>query len=336
MTLREHVALSSLTTLRTGGAARFVADCVSEDDVTAAFAFARERGLSSYVLGDGSNVLASDEGYEGVIIRPHLEGISFDGEGSVMEACVGAGVVWDAFVRAAAARGFWGIENLAGIPGTTGAAPVQNIGAYGTEVRDTISFVDAISRETGEPMRLSSEQCAFGYRDSRFKRTQDLLIVRVGFKLRTIGSPHLAYGDLARANEQGSDVSTPGAVGDAVRSIRAKKFPDLATCGTAGSFFKNPVVSASSYEALHARFPDLPSYPAQDGVKVPLAFILDKVLNLRGHRIGAARLFEAQPLVLVLDMGGTAHDVEMLAQDVATRVFEATGIVIEREVRSLP
>ena len=337
MELQEHVRLSVLTTLRVGGAASFLARCKSEEDVRAALAFANERGLPWRVLGGGSNVLAADEGFAGVIIRMELDGSAFDPvQDDAVIATLGAGVGWDTFVRESAARGLWGVENLAGIPGTVGAAPVQNIGAYGSETKDTIVEVRALDTRTGQLRILPSEACGFGYRDSRFKQDASLIILSVSFRLSYDAGPKLTYADLARAQEAGADLSSPAAVGETVRAIRAKKFPDLSAIGTAGSFFKNPVITKDAYDALVGRYPELPSYPATNGVKIPLAFILDRVIGLRGYRDGSVALFEAQPLVLVAHEGATARDIDAFANDVASRVHDATGITIEREVRLLP
>jgi UDP-N-acetylmuramate dehydrogenase len=331
MIVREHVPLSTLTTLRTGGEARYVLEAASPDEVVEALAFARARNLSVVVLGEGSNMLAADEGYAGVVLR--LTSNDLRHEEDILTA--DAGVSWEALVQEAATKNLWGLENLAGIPGTVGAAPIQNIGAYGIEAKDVIAFVDALSLADGSLVRLSNEECGFGYRDSRFKRDGMHIIMRVGFSLSVHAAPQLSYPDLVNAQAEGVSLSTPQEIGDAVRAIRTKKFPDLSKFGTAGSFFKNPIVEGAHADELHALYPELPAYEAVGGVKIPLAYILDKVLNLRGHRSGAAWLYDKQPLVLVLDAGGSAHDVDVLADDVAMRVFDATKIKIEREVRTL-
>lgn len=335
MEVREQIPLSSLTTFGVGGPARFVLSCESDEDVRDALAFARARHLPWKVLGEGSNVLASDDGFDGVIILPRIEGVTHTDTGPAVLLEAGAGVSWDALVKAAAVRGLWGLENLAGIPGTVGAAPVQNIGAYGSELKDAFSYLDAFDTEQGEVVRMGTKECTFGYRDSVFKKSQRYLVLKVAFSLSKNGSPNLAYQDLARAKDAGADFSSPQAVGEVVRAIRAKKFPDLSKEGTAGSFFKNPVITKEVYATLSAQHPGMPQYPAGDMVKVPLAFVLDRVLSMRGFRLGAARLFEAQPLVLVLDAGSAASDVEALAHLVEERVYDATGIRIEREVRML-
>jgi len=335
MIVREQVPLSELTTLRAGGPARFVISCETDDDVRAALVFAQERSHPTYTLGEGSNVLADQEGYEGVIIMPRESTLTFDEQGSSVEITVGAGVVWDALVQSVAERKLWGIENLAGIPGLVGASPVQNIGAYGAEAADSIVWVEALRKDTGEMIRLSKDECAFAYRDSRFKQSNDLIIVRVAFSLQARGEPDISYADLTKAKERGEDLTTPAAIGEAVRRIRARKFPNLAEHGTAGSFFKNPTLTLETYERVKNMYPDLPGYPVEGGVKIPLAYILDRILGLRGFRMGPAWLFDTQPLVLVLDAGGTSRDVDVLAHHVSALVEEKLKITIEREVCTL-
>lgn len=336
MIVRENVLLSSLTTLRVGGNARFVLECENKDDVGAAIAFAQERNLPWCALGEGSNVLAQDNGYDGVVVALRIPGIvSVDAESSVT-LTAGAGVSWDALVREAAAQNLWGLENLAGIPGTVGAAPVQNIGAYGTEVNDTLTSVEVFDTETGETRALSREECTFGYRDSRFKRDKRFVILSASFTLSKAAEPNISYKDLIAAQEQGADLSTPRSIGDAVRAIRARKFPDLAKVGTAGSFFKNPTIAKDTYESLKEQYPDMPGYPNDEGVKVPLAFVLDRVLDLRGYREGNVSLFTEQPLVLVAHENATEKEIDAFAQGIATRVYNAISISIEREVQTFP
>lgn len=330
--VRENVPLATLTTLRVGGTARFVYECDTIESVQAAVTHARDRGLRIYPLGQGSNLLAGDEPIDVAILLMQIPGTEFIEKEGGIEAIVGAGVAWDAFVHECAARSLWGVENLAGIPGTVGAAPVQNVGAYGAETADTLLWVDCYDTVTGTHMRISAADCGFGYRESRFKKEPNLIITRVAFRLNPAGAPNIAYADLARLTVP---LTTPAEIGEAVRGVRSKKFPDLAVYGSAGSFFKNPVISDGAYAALRERYPELPGFTTSEGTKVPLAWILDRVLDLRGFRIDHAWLFENQPLVLVTEGGATAQQVDALAQSVAEQVFAATGIRIEREVRSL-
>ncbi len=233
MVLRENIPLSSLTTLKVGGGARYVATCETAEDVREAVGFARERSLPYYALGEGSNVLASDRGFAGVVILVRIPGIAIETDATRARLTAGAGVSWDEVVRAAAAVPAWGIENLAGIPGTMGASPVQNIGAYGSDLSQVLESVEVYDASVGEVRTLPKEECKLGYRDSRFKREPYLIILRVTLTLPLEAAPQLTYSDLAKAKEAGEDLSTPAKIGDAVRAIRARKFPSLDEHGTA-------------------------------------------------------------------------------------------------------
>ncbi|MDB5189446.1 MAG: UDP-N-acetylenolpyruvoylglucosamine reductase [Parcubacteria group bacterium] len=344
MTVRESVPVSSLTTLGVGGDARYVLEIDSIDDIQTALAFSRERGLPFVVLGQGSNVLASDAPYDGVILLMRIPGIAFSesDDSAVVRVTAGAGVEWDELVRACAERTLWGIENLAGIPGTVGAAPVQNIGAYGAEVHTAIESVTVVDASTGGTLVLRNDECGFSYRDSRFKHAPEFIITSVTFALRKDGAPHVEYADLIAAREKGMDLSTPSAIGATVRAVRSVKFPDLSEYGTAGSFFKNPIITQGAYEALSTKYAaaaapygGIPKYPMPGHIKIPLAFILDKLLGLRGFKQGKTFLFGNQPLVLVAEQGARAEDVDALAQKIEVAIEEATEIKIEREVRDL-
>lgn len=336
MRIEERIPLATLTTLHTGGEARAVAYVCSEEELLEALEYAHNNQLSYYVLGEGSNVLPNDEGYDGLIIRMCIQGIEYKEQEDVVLVEAGAGVSWDALVTEVTHKGLWGFENLAGIPGTVGATPVQNIGAYGADISQTLVSVRAYDAQERAWKAFSREACALGYRDSRFKHEPHLIITRVTFALSTVPAPRITYGDLLVAQERGDDLSTPSRIADTVRLIRSKKFPDRTIYGTAGSFFKNPVLSKETYAALAVAYGVVPQFPHPDGIKIPLAFILDRVLSLRGFRIGNASLYGAQPLVLVLDPGGKAEEVDMLAREVEARVKEKTDISIEREVRTMP
>ena len=336
MIVTEHVPLRTLTTFKSGGDARIVVVCTSEQDVRDAVALAKEKRLPWYVLGEGSNVLPADEGYAGVVIVMRMRGVSYAKEGGRVVVTAEAGESWDSLVTDVTGRGLWGCENLAGIPGTVGAAPVQNIGAYGAELSHILLFVDVLNTETGAVERLSKEECTLSYRDSRFKHEFHLVITRAAFTLSEDPTPRITYGDLLKAQEEGVDLSTPSAIAKEVRRIRHGKFPDLTKYGTAGSFFKNPVLTPEVYASLVATHGSIPQFPHPRGIKIPLAFVLDKILSLRGYRKGRAWLFGAQPLVLVLDEGGSSTEIEALAQEIEEKVRDAVGLVIEREVRTMP
>lgn len=336
MIIREHVPLSSLTTFRVGGVARYVAECATEDEVSRAIEFAKSEGMPFIVLGEGSNILASDEGYEGVVLRVQIPGVTFLERDTEAVVTAGAGVHWDSLVTETVEKGLWGIETLAGIPGTTGASPVQNIGAYGTELKDAFVEARVLDTNTGSVSTFALDECGFGYRESVFKRTPSLLILSVTLRVTKSPSVRGEYKDLRIARENGEDLSTPGAVSSVVRRIREGKFPDLTQIGTAGSFFKNPTVSPETFASLKARYPELPGFPNEHGIKIPLAFVLDQVLSLRGYAEGNVALFERQPLVLVAHEGANARAIDAFASSIEEKVSDATSIRIEREVRMLP
>jgi len=249
---------------------------------------------------------------------------------------VGAGENWDSFVKEVVDRGLYGVENLSGIPGTVGATPIQNVGAYGTEVSDVLKWVEVFDQESGKVVRLNSAKCRFEYRDSIFKQPEGrrYIVTRVCFRLSASGSPNLSYRDLA---EQFADVREEpalAAIRDAVLRIRANKFPDLKEVGTAGSFFKNPIIEEEHGKKLREIHPDMLMFPTRSGrhVKVSLAWILDHVCQMRGVRRGNVGTYERQPLVFITYKGATAAEVHAFAKEIADKVFNETGIVVTPEV----
>ena len=331
--IRENVPLAPLTTLRVGGAARFFAEVRSEEDVEAALGEAKRGGLRVAVLGNGSNVLVSDEGVDGFVLHNAIPGLEIVKEGDETFLIAGAGVAWDEAVDFACAAGLWGIENLAGIPSTAGAAAVQNIGAYGADIARTFVWADAMSRTSGDKVRVSAKDAAQSYRDSAFKRSGAFVITRIALRLARAASPLLSYKGLASLRERATAELTPAVVAAAVRKIRIEKFPKINGEGTAGSFFKNPFLSSRDYHALKTRFPELPGVQTNTGIKIPLAWLLDRALGLSGFARGGARLYEGHPIILVTSRGARAADVDALARIVVARVKTEFNIHIEREVQ---
>ncbi|MHB8710427.1 MAG: UDP-N-acetylmuramate dehydrogenase [Minisyncoccota bacterium] len=341
----ENVSLAPFTTLGVGGTARFFVEAHTEKDIEDARALARHKALPLFVLGEGSNILVPDAGVEGVVLKVALRGIRAEEDGDDTRLIAGAGTLWEDVVDEAVARGVFGIENLAGIPGSAGGAAVQNIGAYGAELADVFEYADCVDRATGAKKRVARADAAFAYRTSIFKKNHARIITHIALRLSARGAPNTAYADLDRARAEGMPLSTPLEIARAVRSIRALKFPQNAGEGTAGSFFKNPVVSNEKAAELARAFPGIPIFPvvneptsvgggSASGKKLSLAWLLDHVLSLNGFSLGQARLYEKQPLVIVARAGAHATDVDALATLVAERVFAATGIHIEREVET--
>lgn len=338
MTPRFDEPLAPKTTLGIGGPARVFISAATDHDVSAAVAYARAQRLPLRIIGAGSNLLVPDEGVAAVVLSLTDTELSFAPEtDGVVYATAAAGVRWDTFVDAAATRGLYGIENLAGVPGTVGGAAVQNIGAYGAAFSSVFVYADTFNTQTGEIERIHHAEAAFGYRTSIFKQRRELVILRVTVQLSTTGALMLTYPDLVRYEADKGALHTPQQAVMAIRAIRAAKFPDLSREGTAGSFFANPVLPESEAQQLAARFPGLPLFvlPESPGyAKVPLAWILEHVLHLKGFQQGSVRLYEKHALVLVAERGAHAREVNALVTEVAQRVHDATGITIAREVET--
>ncbi len=332
MVIEKNVPLSVFTTFRIGGAARFFVRVSSQVELQEAIKYAQKNNIASLILGGGSNMLIDDAGFNGLVIKIELYGLAITREGVSAVFVAGAGELWDTVVARAVSENLWGIENLSGIPGTVGAAPVQNIGAYGSEVKDTFLWAEVFDIDTGTVVRFDLSNCEFVYRSSFFKvHTGRYVILRVAFRLSTKPMPNLHYADLVEVfkNKEPSVAH----IREAVLAIRARKFPDLSIEGTAGSFFLNPIVTFELAQALKKEYPDMPQYTTQNGVKVSLAWILDKVLKVRGFSIGGARLFERQPLVVVAIKGASSSDVEALADAVIKKIDATLGILVECEVK---
>lgn len=335
--MQENVPLSQHTTLRVGGPARFFVEAKTIRDLSDAVAWAQANGLPICALGEGSNMLVGDKGFPGLVVKVSLKEIEWASlRGGFMEVSSGAGENWDSFVGETVSRGLSGLENLSYIPGSVGAAPVQNIGAYGVEVGEYISWVDAFNTETLVIERLSRKECAFSYRSTIFKTGEGakLIITRVGFKLPLQAQSRLDYKDVREYfDERGKRNPSPADIREAVTSIRKNKLPDIHSVGTAGSFFKNPLIAPDHYGRLRSVFPLLPGFPQPGGnVKIPIAWVLDHMLHLRGARFGTVGFHERQVLALVHYGRGTARDVKDLEERVARDVKEKTGITLEPEV----
>ncbi len=338
MKITYSVPLSEHTTFRIGGPAKFFVEATTAEDVREAVALSKESSLPFLILGEGSNVLASDAGFDGYIIRPKILGIDLQSNGLLV---VGAGEHWDDVVAFVVARNFSGIENLSWIPGSVGAAPVQNIGAYGVEVGDVVEWVEVFDTNTGEFKKLLREECGFSYRNSIFKSPEgkNFVITRVALQLVEDGQPNISYKDVA-AYFSGLSIAgqlpSVADVRDAVIHIRQRKLPDVTQIGTAGSFFKNPIITESKFSELSAQYPGLPSFSEKPGFrKIPLAWVLDKVCGLNGLREGNVGLFETQPLALVNFGNATADGVKNFAQKISDIVKNKTGIEIEWEVNHI-
>ena len=285
------------------------------------------------VLGGGSNFLFTAD-VEGTVLRPEISGITVSDMGSEgVIVAAGAGVIWDDLVKWCVENGYFGLECLSNIPGSVGATPVQNIGAYGSEVKDFIVKVRAISLENGEVKEFSNKDCNFGYRNSIFKKELKgkYLVTKVYFSLSKIFDPGTKYSRLGDEIVKFGELS-PMNIRKAVIEIRGRKLPDPKTLGNAGSFFKNPVVTAKTANDLLSQYSDIPIYDEPNGdKKLSAAWLIDQC-GWKGKRVGDTGVHEKQPLVLVNFGKASGMDILKLSEEIRNSVTERFGVHLEREV----
>jgi UDP-N-acetylmuramate dehydrogenase len=324
--------------MRLGGLARYVAEVKTKDDLAAAVAFAREQGLPWFVLGGGSNVVARGD-YEGLIILNRIRGFERVAE-DVYSATyrIGAGEVWDSVVERLVQAGLGGVEAMSAIPGYAGAAPIQNAGAYGQEIADTLVELEALDTDRGEFVFLSAADCGFSYRNSIFKdpvaRHHIISSVTLRLGKGLLGPP--SYPSLVQYLEDNAIAAvSPAAVREAVIAIRASKLPDPQDVANAGSFFKNPVVDKALAEQVLARFPDLPCWEMPGGrVKLAAGWLIDQT-GLKGHSAYGLQVYPKNALVVVNLYAQTGADLERFTSEVIAAVHEKFGIKLEQEPESL-
>ncbi len=345
--IRENVPLAPFTTLGIGGPARFFAEAATEDEVKAALAFAEAKSLPVFLLGDGSNLLVADEGFPGLVLRVAVKGIHNRAVGDKVEVTAGAGENWDRFVDVCVARGLAGVECLSGIPGLVGGTPVQNVGAYGQEVSQTIVRVRAWDREAGWAVELTNADCGFAYRTSIFNTTarEKYVVLAVTFALTPGGSPCVRYADLKNYFVGRDDAPTLNQVRDAVRAIRAQKAmllsPGDPDSRSAGSFFKNPLVDAAGLRAIEdtarergllPRDKNVPAYPQPDGrFKVAAAWLIENAGFSKGHQRGRVAISSRHTLALTNRGGATAREFLDMMREIQAGVRDCFGVELYPE-----
>jgi UDP-N-acetylmuramate dehydrogenase len=342
--IQRDVPLAPLTTLELGGPAKHFVRVDDESALADALRWAADEGMPSAILGGGSNLIVPDAGYDGLIVQMGIANVDFRGDGTVD---AGAGVPWETVVDGAVSRDWAGLECLTGIPGSTGATPIQNVGAYGQEVAEVVAKVRVLRRDTLTFEELGPEDCAFGYRDSLFKREPDRFIVSaVRLALRPNGLGTVRYGELQKSI--GAD-ATLADIRRAVLRLRRRKSmlieQDDPNRRSVGSFFVNPIVGAAEAERVVAQAvsdnlaaspADVPRYPADDGkVKLAAGWLIEKAGIERGTRRGAIGVSTNHALALVHHGGGTTADLLAFADEIRVRVRDRFGIDLEREPRLL-
>lgn len=338
--LIENAPMAPMTTLGIGGPARFFADSATVDHLIAGVEWARERGLPLFVLGGGSNVIISDAGFAGLVLRLSIRGIEAASRGDHIILKAGAGEEWDPLVGLAVENGWAGFECLSGIPGRVGATPIQNVGAYGQETSDTLRSVEALDLRTLDLVMFTADECRFGYRMSRFKfeDRNRYIITRVTYHLTAGGTPVIRYADLERyLSEQGIASPSLADVRGAVLAIRRRKAMVIdaedSDSRSVGSFFVNPVVTPDEFEEIKKRDGGpIPSFPAANGkVKLSAAWLIERAGIPRGYVRGRVGTSSKHALAIINRGGGTAREVVELAAEIKSRVLDRFGVTLAPE-----
>jgi len=332
MKIKKNISLAQYTTFKIGGLAKYFLIVNNLKDLIEGVKFAKQNLLPLFVLGGGSNLLVSDNGFQGLVIKMEIKGIMFEEVKDGFLVSVGAGEDWDSFVSKTIAKGFVGLENLSFIPGTVGASVMQNIGAFGREVKDFVFMVDVFDLKTLTVRKYNRNECKFKYRDSFFKSKEgkDLIVIKVTFLFKHKVKLDHSYSGL---NEYlGEKKVTAQGVREAVIQIRNKRYPAVDELGSSGCFFKNPIISTSKFVKIKKIFPELPSYEMEDGrVKIPVAWLIEK-LGWKGYRQNAVGVYKKHSLILVNYGGGTFKEIKKLADEISKDIFKKTNLKIEKEV----
>lgn len=335
MLVQSNVSLRHLNTFGLDADARYFINVRSVDELTAVLRDPEWKGTSKFILGGGSNILLT-QNVDALVIHPGIKGIMVleETEETVVLA-VGAGEVWHDFVMYCVDNGYGGVENLSLIPGTVGAAPMQNIGAYGVEIKSVIDSVEAVDIESGEKRVFSNAECEFGYRESVFKKALKHQYVITGATFRLSKKPVLnaAYGDVQKTlQEMGAENPTIRDISEAIMQIRRSKLPDPAEIGNAGSFFKNPEIPVAQFAQLRESFPEVPGYPVDaETVKVPAGWLIERA-GWKGYREGEIGVHARQALVLVNYGGGTGAQIKALSEKIQASVADKFGVRLNAEV----
>ncbi|MBR4794231.1 MAG: UDP-N-acetylmuramate dehydrogenase [Bacteroidaceae bacterium] len=329
MTVRDNCSLADRNTFGMDVRADSLLDWATTDELKNALHDIERPVL---MIGGGSNLLFMGD-FKGTVLHSTISSIDIIGStDDHVHVKVGAGVVWDDFVAWCTVNGFWGVENLSAIPGEVGASAVQNIGAYGVEAKDVIDTVQTISLADGSERDFCNRECNYAYRQSIFKNELkgQYAVAYVIFTLSKVPQPKLGYGALEQEVERRGG-PTLANIRQAVIAIRESKLPDPKVLGNAGSFFMNPVISEQEFNDIKSDYPDVPSYPAPGGIKVPAGWLIEKT-GWKGRSLGPAAVYDKQALVLVNKGGATGADIKRLADTIIADVKQKFGITLSTEV----
>lgn len=338
MRIEKDFPLNNHNTFKIAVFCRYFAEYFSETELLKVLQNITYKEEKKLPIGVGSNILFT-QNYDGLILKNEIKGIEVINEDSeFVYIKAGGGVIWDDLVSFAVNCNYGGIENLIFIPGTVGASPVQNIGAYGQEVKDTVFSVEAYLIDTGEKITLNNEQCKFGYRQSIFKNElkNKTVVANVTYKLTKAPTPNYMYGDIKKELEMlGIDDYSIQNVSMAIKNIRSRKLPDTDAIGSAGSFFKNPEISNDIFIELKEKFPEMPGYKTvSNDVKVPAGWLIEKT-GWKGKEIGNVATYKEQALVIINRGNATGREVLEFSEMIREAVNNIFGILLEPEVNIL-
>ncbi len=336
MEILENYPLAPITTFHIGGVADYFVSVSTTADLQEALKFAREKSLAVLVLGRGSNVLVSDEGFRGLVIKNEIENLNFEDSGKVE---IGAGENWDDVVKQSVAKNLAGIECLSGVPGSAGGALVQNIGAYGQTLSDVVAAVTTVEKSTGKEKKFTLAECEFGYRTSWFKKNLNQYIVTgLSIQLKPDGPPTLTYAHVIK-NFEKKNKPTLAELRDFIIKLRASKgyliMDGFESYNTAGSFFKNPIISESEFEPLREMVgaPELNRHwSTPHGIKIAAAYLMQEAGFPKGYREGVVGISPKHSLSLTNFGGAKASEIKNLAQKIKDTVFKKFGVKLEEEV----
>ncbi len=335
MDVRTNIPLKNFTTMRLGGPARFFADARTPADVQQLITHAKQQNLPVFILGGGSNVLARDEGYSGLIIRMRIPGFELvEDTLHSMAIKIGAGEIWDSVVERTVSLNLSGIEAMSAIPGTAGAAPVQNVGAYGQEIAETLVSLEAYDTQANTFVVLQNQDCEFSYRHSIFRGSQQGRYIITSITLRLSKSlPAPPFYDSLQAYLDANSITlyTQQTIRDAVKAIRAEKLPDPSVTANTGSFFKNSIIESWQADELRQQHPDIKLFEMADGrMKVPSGWLIERA-GLKGQLLHGIRVYEKNALVLVNESAEGYADLAAAREEVISKVRDTFRVIIEQE-----
>lgn len=341
MDIRQDVGLSAYSTMGLGGPAAYLVEVDSREGLEQALAWASEHGLPALMIGGGSNIVWKDEGFPGLVLVNRIMGFEIreDAEGS--EVRVAAGEDWDSVVERCVAAGLTGIEALSLVPGSAGGTPVQNVGAYGQEIAETLVSVEAYDLQAGKFVNLAGGDCGFSYRDSRFKTGPDrgrFFITGLTLRLKKGNPSPPFYASVQKYfDEHGVKDYTPAVLREAVIAIRTSKLPNPAKIHNTGSFFANPIIGMDKFEELRARYPDIPNWRSGSGIKLAAAWLIGEAgfKDYHDEATGMAT-WPKQSLVLINEHAGSTADLLAFKRKIVDAVQAKFGITLVQEPELLP